>query len=96
MKRQQMKKTLRSLDKPVKKELFNNLEFTKDELALMKYLYLDEIEQWWVADELSISIPTLTNWHNNCIEQVISYFNFEKYKYEHGEDSEFLKYFSVV
>ena len=45
MKRQEMKRTLRKLCKPVKKELFNDLNFTKEELALMKYLYIDDIEQ---------------------------------------------------
>ena len=68
-------------------------EYTEEELALMKYLYLDNLVQWWIADELGISIPTLNIWHRNCINQLISYFNFEKYKYDNGEINEFIKYF---
>ena len=91
-----MKRTLKKLAKPVKTELFTDIGFTEDALALMKYLYLDKINQWWVADELGISIPTLTNWHNNCIEQVISYFNFEKCKFLQGKDNKFEMYFQGV
>lgn len=94
MKRQEMKRTLKQLAKPVKNELFEEVGFTKDEMLLMKYLYIDKIEQWWVSDELGISLPTLTNWHNNCIEQLISYFNFEKYKMDNKEDNKFQRFFN--
>ena len=90
-----MKRILRGLAKPIKKDLFNKLEFTEDELALMKFLYIDRINQGWVADELGISIPTLTSWHNSCVEQVISFYNYEKYKLDHSEENCFAKFFQV-
>lgn len=92
MNRKDMKKRLKELAKPIKSELFTEL-FTKEELALMSYLYLDKVDQWWAADELGISVPTLTKWHKNCLDQVVSYFNFEYYKFKSGEMSKFERYF---
>ena len=93
MKKQEMKQLLREIAKPVKKELFQELDYTEEELKLMKFLYLDQINQGWVSDELGISIPTLTKIHNNCIAQLISYFNYQKYKKEHNEQNTFDKFF---
>ena len=95
MKKQQMKRTLKSIAKPVKKELFTEVGYTEEELKLMTYLYIDKIEQGWVSDELGVSLPTLTRLHNNCIQQLISFFNFEKYKLDHHEQNNFSKYFEV-
>lgn len=93
MDRLDMKRTLRNLAKPVKKDLFNEIDFTQEELDLMKFLYIDKINQGWVSDELGISIPTLTLWHNNCIEQIISFYNYELYKLNHNQENCFEKYF---
>ena len=93
MKKQEMKQLLREIAKPVKKELFQELDYTEEELKLMKFLYLDQINQGWVSDELGISIPTLTKIHNNCIAQLISYLNYQKFKKEHNEQNTFDKFF---
>lgn len=94
MKRQEMKKVLRNISNPVKRDLFTELEYTEEELKLMKYLYIDRIKnEYWVSDELGISLPTLINWHNNCIEQLISFFNYQKYKKENNEENCFDRYF---
>ena len=92
MNRVDMKHRLKDLAKPLKDEHFCSL-FTKEELSLMKYLYLEKLEQWWVAEELGVSIPTLTKWHNNCVDQIISYFYYEQDKLLHGEDNKFKRYF---
>lgn len=93
---QKLKKILKQIAKPVKYDLFNEVGYNKEELELMKYLYIDRIEQNWVCDEMGISIATLTNWHNNCINQLRSFFNYEKYKKDHNELNSFEKYFSDV
>ena len=93
MHKKEMKKVLKSIAKPVKKELFNEVGYNAEELLLMKYLYLDKINQSWISDEIGISIPTLTKMHNGCIDQLISYFYFEKYKQDHMQENSFDKYF---
>lgn len=91
-----MKRLLRQIAKPVKRDLFKEVGYNEDELALMKFLYIDKIEQGWVSDELGMSIPTLTNWHNDCIKQLISFFNYEKFKLDNNEESLFNKFFNDV
>lgn len=86
---------LRKIAKPVKRDLFQEVEFNQEEQALMQYLYIDNINQGWVSDELGISIPTLTKWHNDCIEQLVTFFNFQKYKLDNLENNCFNKYFNV-
>ena len=95
MNRKGIKRVLRSSARPIKIDLFKEVGFTEEELKLMKYLYIDKINnQFWIADELGISLPTLTNWHNNCIDQVLSFFNYQLYKFEHHEENCFSKYFT--
>ena len=69
-----MKKALRLIAKPVKNELFIEVGYSNEEFLLMKYLYVDKINQGWISDEIGISIPTLTKMHNDCIDQLVSYF----------------------
>ena len=88
-----MKRALKSISKPVKQDLFTEVGYTQEELTLMKYLYIDRINQNWVSDTMGISIPTLINWHNQCIEQLINFYNYEKYKLDNGENSCYNKYF---
>lgn len=88
-----MKQLLRIFSKPAIKELFNTVEFTDEEISLMKYLYVDKINQNWVADELGMSQSTLTNKHNDCINQVINFYEYQKYKKENNEQNCFYKYF---
>ena len=97
MNRQNMKRVLRKSSKPVKTDLFNEVGFTEEELQLMKYLYIDKINnQFWVADEMGISLPTLTNWHNNCIDQLLTFYNYQFYKSSHNEENCFDKYFAKI
>ena len=97
MYRQEMKKILKTIAKPVKRDLFEEIGFNAEELALMKYLYIDNVKnQDWVCDELGISIATLTKWHNQCINQLINFFNYQKYKLDNSETSCFGKYFNGV
>lgn len=96
MQKQQMKRALKKISKPVKKELFKEVGFTDEEILLMQYLYIDKINQPWVSDELGISLPTLTKLHNTCIEHIISFYNFEKYKHDHNECNCFNKYFADI
>ena len=91
-----LKKILKQIAKPVKFDLFKEVGYSEEELALMKFLYIDKIEQGWVSDELGISIATLTNWHNNCLKQLRSFFNYEKYKMENNQENSFKKYFDDV
>lgn len=93
MQKQEMKKFLKEIAKPVKTELFSEIGYSEEELKLMKYLYIDKINQGWVSDELGISIPTLTKWHNNCIAQMINFFNYHKFKLQNNENNSFNKYF---
>ena len=93
---QKLKKILKQIAKPVKFDLFKEIGYNEEELALMKYLYIDRIDQYWVCDELGISLATLTNWHNNCIKQLRSFFNYEKYKMENKQDNSFNKYFEDI
>ena len=94
MQRQEMKRILKSISKPVKKELFREI-YTNEELLLMEYLYIDKINQPWISDELNISMRTLTKLHNNCIDQLINFYYFESYKSLHNEPSCFNKYFTI-
>jgi hypothetical protein len=90
-----MKRVLREISRPVKQELFEQL-FIDEEMVLMRYLYIDKIHnQAWISDEMGISLPTLTALHNRCVEQLISYYNYQKYKHDHNEDSLFSKYFNL-
>ena len=96
MNKQEMKRVLRKKAKPVNLDLFNAIGFNEEELKLMKYLYIDKIKnQYWISDELGISLPTLNNLHNSCINQAISYFYYEKFKQENGEKSLFQKFFVI-
>jgi hypothetical protein len=96
MELQKLKKILKQIAKPVKFDLFKEVGYNEEELALMKYLYIDRIDQGWVSDELGISLATLTNWHNSCMKQLRSFFNYEKYKMENNQDNSFKKYFEDV
>lgn len=97
MDKKKMKQILRKSANPVNLDLFNEVGFTNEELQLMKYLYIDRIKnQYWVSDELGISLPTLTNMHNHCVEQLISFFYFEKFKDENGQSSLFQKFFRTI
>lgn len=96
MQRTEMKQIVRKLAKPITRDLFNELEYSEEELKLMEYLYIDKVRnQYWVADELGISLPTLTKIHNNCIDQMISFYNYQCYKKNHHEDNCLDKYFVV-
>lgn len=88
-----MKKVLKEIARPVKKELFE-MVYTEDELIMMLYLYMDRIDQSWVCDELGISLPTLTKKHNECLKQMINFYNYEKFKKDNNEFNSFLKYFN--
>lgn len=93
----EMKRLLRKAAKPVNLDLFHEVGFNEEELKLMNYLYIDrKRNQYWVSDELGISLPTLTCMHNSCIEKVISYFYFEKFKEEKGQDSSYNKFFRTI
>ena len=90
-----MKRVLKGIARPAKLELFEQL-YTREEIILMKYLYVDKIRnQAWISDEMGISLPTLTAMHNHCMDQLVSYYNYQKYKHEHNEDSSFVKYFNL-
>lgn len=93
MERQEMKRLLKSISKPVKLELFKEIGYSKEEITLMEYLYIEKIEQPWVCDEMGMSQPTLTKKHNDCIKQLLNYFNYQKYRLDNHEDNTFNKYF---
>jgi hypothetical protein len=88
-----MKKVLKDIARPAKKELFETV-YTEDELLMMLYLYVDRIDQSWVCDEMGISLPTLTKKHNACLKQMINFYNYEKFKKDNNELNIFAKYFN--
>lgn len=92
--RKQFKRALKRMANPVRQELLEELKFTQEEIDLMNYLYKDRTNQFWVADEMGISVSTLTNLHNTCIDKIINFFGFQKIKYEKGEINSFLKFFT--
>lgn len=88
-----IKHLLKSLSKPVKRLLFDEIEFDDLEKSLMVRSYLYGESQQWIIDNLNMSQTAVTCLHKRCLEQIESYFGLLKYNYEHGIDDKFLKYF---
>lgn len=88
-----IKYLLKSLSKPVKRLLFDDIEFDDLEKTLMVRCYLYGDSQKWMISNLNLSQTAVTCLHKRCLAQVENYFGLLKYNYGHGVDDKFLKYF---
>ena len=73
-----IKHLLKSLSKPVKRLLFDEIEFDDLEKGLMVRSYLYGESQQWIIDNLNMSQTAVTCLHKRCLEQIESYFGLLK------------------